>query len=322
MAGRFASIKRLSCCHLIVTTTPLARTTRKRSLQIRGWSEGTLRHQSSDSKHPVLRSIGRALPTDYYPQEVLTTPLWNEWSGKIEVSGSSAQMEIRIRRVSPCEFPELMDGDCSYEDFRDCLRSLERINRWLLGYRPTLTWLERLPRGLHEPIHIVDVGRWRWRSTAADFRLGTETGRGCAINGNGLKIPLDAAPAWYAGGFENTWVTGDAREYGPEKPIDIVVSSLLAHHLEDEEIVALLRRMEATVQLGWFINDLERAQWSFRMFGMVRWHPIVRHDGPVSFRRAFRKEDWVRLLAAAEVPREIATVERWRPGRLCVGRWK
>ena len=55
---------------------------------------------------------------------------------------------------------------------------------------------------------------------------------------------------------------------------------------------------------------------------MVGWHRFVRHDGPVSFRRAFRKEDWVRLLAAAEVPREAVTVEHWRPGRLCVGRWK
>ena len=45
-----------------------------------------MRHQSSDSKHPVLRSIGRALPTNYYPQEILTTALWNEWSGKIEDS--------------------------------------------------------------------------------------------------------------------------------------------------------------------------------------------------------------------------------------------
>ena len=40
--------------------------------------------------------------------------------------------------------------------------------------------------------------------------------------------------------------------------MDIVVSSLLAHHLEDEEIVALLRWMESTAQVGWFINDLER----------------------------------------------------------------
>ena len=30
----------------------------------------------------------------------------------------------------------------------------------------------------------------------------------------------------------------------------------------------------------------------------------------------------VSLLTAAEVPREAVTVEHWRPGRLCVGRWK
>ena len=51
--------------------------------------------------------------------------------------------------------------------------------------------------------------------------------------------------------------------------MDIVVSSLMAHHLEDEEIIALLRWMEATAQLGWFINDLERSAWSCRMFGWM-----------------------------------------------------
>ena len=84
--------------------------------------------------------------------------------------------------------------------------------------------------------------------------------------------------------------------------------------------------MEATAQVGWFINDLERSERSARMFewlgAMFGWHRFVRHDGPVSFRRAFRKEDWTRLLAAAELPRDAVTVEHWRPGRLCVGRWK
>jgi hypothetical protein len=55
-----------------------------------------------------------------------------------------------------------MDGECGYEDFRSCLRSLEQVNRWLLGYRPTLAWLKRLPHGLRDPVHIplniVDVG--------------------------------------------------------------------------------------------------------------------------------------------------------------------
>ena len=75
---------------------------------------------------------------------------------------SSAEIDFRLR-VSPRDLPELMDGVCSYEDFRDCLRSLEQINRWLLGYRPTLAWLKRLPpalrdHGPREPLHIVDVG--------------------------------------------------------------------------------------------------------------------------------------------------------------------
>src|ERR1700683_847387 len=70
---------------------------------------------------------------------------------------SRAEIDFR-RRASPRELPELMDGDCSYEDFRDCLSSLEQVNRWLRGYRPTLAWLERLPHGLRDPIHIVDVG--------------------------------------------------------------------------------------------------------------------------------------------------------------------
>jgi SAM-dependent methyltransferase len=227
------------------------------------------------------------------------------------------------RRASPRELPELMDGDCSYEEFRDCLRSLEKVNRWLLGYRPTLTWLERLPREQGRPLHIVDVGsgggdylreiaRWAQR-------------RGLAVQLTGIDLNPFAARAASEFTPEElgiAWVTRDAFVYRPDKPIDIVVSSLLAHHLEDEEIVALLRWMEASAQLGWFINDLERAKWTARAFSWVRWHPIVRHDGPVSFRRAFIKEDWLRLLSAADLPGDTVTVERWRPGRLCVGRWK
>jgi SAM-dependent methyltransferase len=238
----------------------------------------------------------------------------------------SAEIEFRLR-VSPRELSELMDGDCSYEDFRSCLRSLEQVNRWLLGYRPTLAWLKRLPHGLRDPVHIVDVG-----SGGGDLLrriAGWARWRGIAVQLTGIDLNPYAARA----AAESTpkelgiaWVTGDALVYQPETPADIVVSSLMAHHLEDEEIIALLRWMEATAQRGWFINDLQRSAWSCRMFGwmggMVEWHRFVRHDGPVSFRRAFREQDWVRLLAAAEVSLETATVEPWRPGRLCVGRWK
>jgi SAM-dependent methyltransferase len=239
---------------------------------------------------------------------------------------SSAEFDFRLR-VSPRDLPELMDGGCSYADFRDCLRSLEQINRWLLGYRPTLTWLKRLPHGLRDPVHILDVG-----SGGGDLLrkiAGWARKRSIAVQLTGIDLNPHAARAAAESTPKElgiTWMTGDALEYWPEKPVDIVVSSLMAHHLEDEEVVALLRWMEASARLGWFINDLERSEWSCRMFGWVekvaRWHRFVRHDGPVSFRRAFREEDWARLLTSAGVPREAVTVEHWRPGRLCVGRWK
>src|SRR5580658_7814848 len=182
---------------------------------------------------------------------------------------SSTEMEFGLR-VSPRELPELMDGDCSYEDFRGCLRSLEQINRWLLGYRPTLAWLKRLPRGLRDPVHIVDVG-----SGGGDLLrqiAGWARRRNIAVQLTGIDLNPYAARA--AAEFTPkdlgiAWVTGDALEYQPKKPVDIVVSSLMAHHLEDEEIIALLRWMESTARIGWFINDLERSERTAKMFSWL-----------------------------------------------------
>ena len=123
---------------------------------------------------------------------------------------SSAESDFS-RRVSPRELPELMDGDCSYEDFRDCLRSLEQVNRWLLGYRPTLAWLRRLPRGVHEPVHIVDVG-----SGGGDLLreiAGWARRRGIAVRLTGIDLnPYAGRAAAERKPLEMgiTWVTGDA----------------------------------------------------------------------------------------------------------------
>ncbi|SDF75305.1 methyltransferase domain-containing protein [Terriglobus roseus] len=234
---------------------------------------------------------------------------------------SSPSLDLS-KRVSPRELPELMDGDCTYEEFRDCLRSLQKINRWLLGYRPTLRWLEHMPRQSNA-VHILDVGSGggdllRTIVHWADRRQIKVDLTGIDLNPYAAR----AASEFTAARYNIRWVTGDAMAYQPANPVDIAVSSLMAHHLEDDEIVALLQWLDRNVRAGWFINDLERSERSLRMFGLVPWHPIVRHDGPVSFRRAFLRDDWLRLLDAAEIPLDSVTIENWRPGRLCVGRWK
>jgi hypothetical protein len=60
------------------------------------------------------------------------------------------------RRTSPSELPEWMDEPGSYEDFRECLIDLCKVNRLTLGHRPTLDFLDRLivTAQLAEPLRI------------------------------------------------------------------------------------------------------------------------------------------------------------------------
>ncbi len=82
--------------------------------------------------------------------------------------------------------------------------------------------------------------------------------------------------------------------------------------------------MEARAARGWFVNDLRRHWFAFYGFNalaaVMRWHPFVRHDGPVSIARAFVPDDWERALAIAGIT--AATVAKVFPFRLCVGRIK
>jgi len=102
----------------------------------------------------------------------------------------------------------------------------------------------------------------------------------------------------------------------------MVVSSLVAHHMTRDELVAFLRFMERHAALGWFVNDLLRHSFAHRAFPLLarvmRWHPIVRHDGAVSIARSYRPAEWVPLLAEAGIA--DARVRRVFPFRLCVER--
>ncbi len=224
------------------------------------------------------------------------------------------------RRVSPSLLPERMDGPCSYKEFRDALRGIEWCNRWLLGYRPTLAWLERI-RG-SAPLRILDVGsgygdllrRIEW--WAEEHSVAVE------LTGIDLNPYAERAAREASAGLTIRWITGDIFDYKSEEPIDVIVCSLMMHHLEDDEVIRLLRWMDANARVGWFVNDLERSRNSYKWFKLLarvaRLHPFVRHDGPVSIRRAFVQGDWGRLLEGADI--RGASVEAMRPGRLCVGK--
>lgn len=234
------------------------------------------------------------------------------------------------QRADPDQLPELMDDPCDFEMLRSCLRQLSYVNRLTLSYRPTLNFLAHIAvlRPMH-PVHIVDVGSGfgdtlrrihRW----AALRRLPVTLTGIDLNPHATRAAREATAGLPRDAI--TWITGDALNTKLPHPPDVILSSLVTHHLPDAQLVAFLRWMEASSHLGWFINDLERQPVPARLFGLLaktlRMHPFIQHDGPVSFRRAFRGADWRVLLDQAEIPMHAARIRPTFPARLCVSRLK
>ena len=227
---------------------------------------------------------------------------------------------------------ELMDDDATdYATFRGCLEDLARVNRLSLGYRPTLDFLKRLQREdrfpRNRPLAILDVGSGygdALREIAA-----WASGAGVAVRLTGIdrnpwaaRAAREATPA----GAPIDYRTIDLFDFEADGAVDVVVSALFTHHLDDAELTRFLGWMERTVRVGWFVNDLRRDRLAFHGFRAASWalrmHRFVQHDGPVSFARSFTAEDWRRALGEAGLPEGAAEVERKAPYRLCVSRVK
>ena len=228
------------------------------------------------------------------------------------------------------QLSELMDAeDTDFATFRECLVDLTKVNRLTLAYRPTLSFFKRLaasgalPR--HRTVSIVDVG-----SGSGDMLRRIDlwaTAHGYKFDLVGVDLNPWSAKTAAQLTQENPrlrFVTANIFDYRPAAPIDIIISSLFTHHLDNEAIVKFLCWMEANTRVGWFVNDLQRHPFAYHAFKhashALRFHRFVRHDGPVSIARAFSAADWRYLLGAADI--SGARVKAYAPFRLCVSQIK
>jgi len=210
-------------------------------------------------------------------------------------------------------------------DLARCLGDLAQVNTVTLARPPTMAFMRRVARGVPDgaELSVLDVGSGHGDMLRRIARWGHRRGLRLRLEGVDLSpasapAARDATPA----DLPITYRTGDVFDEPPGS-VDVVISSLVTHHLSDDQVVRFLRWMERTARRGWFINDLHRHELAYYGFKALSraagWHPIVQHDGPVSVARSFRRRDWDVLLRQAGLA-QVAQVRWHMPFRFCVSR--
>ncbi|HEU4651251.1 MAG TPA: methyltransferase domain-containing protein [Croceibacterium sp.] len=227
----------------------------------------------------------------------------------------------------PASLAQRLDADELMDDpaldaatYHAVLDDLARVNRLTFAYRPTLSFLRRaVRRGRH--LRVLDVGFGDGDMLRRIARWAARRGLAAELTGIDLNTRSKAAAEGKPSPIPIRYLTGDYAGLAGEG-FDCVISSLVAHHMSPDQLVAFLRFMEREAAVGWFVNDLHRhpvahAAWPL-LASTMGWHRIVRLDGHTSIARSFRPAEWRALLAREGLGE--ARVRRWFPFRLCVER--
>ena len=211
---------------------------------------------------------------------------------------------------------EQMDAeDLPAETYAAVVADLAKVNRLTLAARPTLSFVKRAARG--RPFRLLDVGFGQGDMLRAIARRFPESELvGVDLNPRSEPAARSATPT----DLRIRYVTGDYADLASE-PWDLIVSSLVAHHMTHGQLVAFLRFMDQHARMGWLVNDLHRHRLPHLGFPvlarMMGWHRMVREDGTLSIARSYRPAEWPPILAEAGVE---ARTYRAFPFRLCVER--
>lgn len=225
--------------------------------------------------------------------------------------GPPADLMQRVRA------PELMDRpEADRAQLWKSLEDLAVVNL-LLGGRSTAVRLvlDLASKVSHRPVKILDVG-----TGGADIprRLVVQARkRGVAVSITASDIhpvTLQFARAATARIPEIAVQAADALHlpFG-DGSYDIVTSYTTLHHFDRSEAAKVLSEMVRVARTAVVVTDLSRSAAALAGANLLaatlwRYHPITRHDGPISVRAAFTPEELLQL--AREVTSGDAIVRR------------
>lgn len=185
------------------------------------------------------------------------------------------------------------------------LEGLGKVNSWFGGHKNIIKALKSFP--VHAGYSICDWGCGGGDTLIAIAKWANQQHMHLGLTG------IDAAPA--AINFARreskdhnniNYVQADViTDTGLLGTHDIVISSLFTHHFDDEQWIRMIKNMHASARKGIIITDLHR-HWLLYYAVIFITHVLtrnkmVRFDGPLSVKRAFKKRELLALLKSAQI---------------------
>jgi ubiquinone/menaquinone biosynthesis C-methylase UbiE len=208
--------------------------------------------------------------------------------------------------------PELLDGPLDDpEVLIGNLRDLRRVNRWLGGVALSRIAIDALVGRQADTgtrITLLDVGTGAADIPVALLADWQRRERRLEVTAVDSRPEVLFAARMARPAIDRvkrlTLATADGRTLPyPDDSFDVVHSSLVIHHLDPADAVALLREMRRVSRRGVVVNDLRRGWlywWGARLLAILTTrNKYSRHDGPLSVRRAYTTGELRALLAVA-----------------------
>jgi ubiquinone/menaquinone biosynthesis C-methylase UbiE len=214
-------------------------------------------------------------------------------------------ISLRHRSVEP----EIMDDlDCKGPVVEQTLRELDAINRLLGGNDVTINGVEQLLEHSGKTKFVVaDIGCGSGDMALRIVKWSASNGKDLSVIGFDANPNIVAFAREACKGISNVSfeVLNVLEEVFAKKDFDIVVATLFTHHLEDDQLVALLRTMKSQARIGFVINDIHRHVFAYHAIGILTRlfsrSAMVKYDAPLSVRRAFKRKDLTSILGRAGI---------------------
>lgn len=206
-------------------------------------------------------------------------------------------------RSTEKEFIDLGPSFYTLEEYSDCLKKLFRVNALLGFFRSTVNILKCFPNdsslidvGCGGGVFLLNLSKYYPKMTLL----------GIDVSETAIELAREELVRLRRPAEKVQFQLQNQRALElPETSVDIVLATLVCHHIDDDDLIPFLQNAYLAARLAVIINDLHRhalAYWFYKKISSPLFrNRLITHDGLVSIQRGFTRAELESLLKKANI---------------------